>query len=334
MKKRKLMVSFFIFLLLLQSMACNNALRKNETKNEKKDTKEAELFFSDDKKSVIGVSDRTFVTYAVIPEGVTSIGCNLDSLFGSFEDCRSLTSVTIPESVTVIDYGAFRNCEKLADITIPNNLVWIGIKAFENCKSLEEFEIPKGVPSIEEGAFRGCKSLTDITIPDNVRKIGEEAFADCRSLKKFEIPESVTKIGKDVFKNCFFTKKNFKNSSLLKASKNHYWGANIIDSDDGGICVKDKIVVCVRPDTCGEIIIKEGIKGIRKGAFADCSSKLTSIKLPDSIVELEGGVGTASFETFSGCNSQTIITWKGITCEIDNYYAEYSRNEMMKEDAR
>lgn len=128
----------------------------------------------------------------------------------------------------------------------------------------------------------------------------------------------------------FFYQKNFKNSCPLEASKNHYWGANIIDSDDGGICVKDKIVVCVRPDTCGEIIIKEGIKGIRKGAFADCSSKLTSIKLPDSIVELEGGVGTAPFETFSGCNSQTIITWKGITCRIGEFYAEYSRNEMMK----
>jgi len=38
----------------------------------------------------------------------------------AFEDCTSLASVTIPNSVTSIEDGAFRNCSNLASVTIPN----------------------------------------------------------------------------------------------------------------------------------------------------------------------------------------------------------------------
>ena len=39
----------------------------------------------------------------------------------AFAYCRSLTSITIPENVTRINYKAFNDCEKLKSITFESN---------------------------------------------------------------------------------------------------------------------------------------------------------------------------------------------------------------------
>ena len=55
---------------------------------------------------------------------VTSIGDN------AFSDNKSLTSVTIPDSVTSIGDYAFERCSSLASVTIPNSVTNIGDQAF------------------------------------------------------------------------------------------------------------------------------------------------------------------------------------------------------------
>ena len=42
-------------------------------------------------------------------------------LFHAFDNCNSLTLVTIPDSVTSIEYKAFFNCISLTSITIPKH---------------------------------------------------------------------------------------------------------------------------------------------------------------------------------------------------------------------
>ena len=55
---------------------------------------------------------------------------------GAFDGCSSLTSVTIPNSVTSIGGDAFDGCTSLTSITIPNSVTSIGRDAFWNCSSL------------------------------------------------------------------------------------------------------------------------------------------------------------------------------------------------------
>ena len=77
----------------------------------------------------------------------------------AFSGCKSLKSLTIPNSVTSIGEHAFSGCKSLKSLTIPNSVTSIGYVAFDGCKSLTSVTIPNSVTSIAEGAFWGCKSL-------------------------------------------------------------------------------------------------------------------------------------------------------------------------------
>ena len=117
------------------------------------------------------------LTDIIIPSDVTEIK-NL------FSGCTSLTSVTIPDSVTSIGIYAFSNCTSLTSVTIPDSVTSIGSYAFFNCSSLTSVTIPDSVTSIGRDAFGHCTSLTSVTIGDGVTSIGDAAFYKSTSLSE------------------------------------------------------------------------------------------------------------------------------------------------------
>lgn len=132
-------------------------------------------------------------------EGNCLINVNKKSLiFG----CKSLVSITIPDSVTNIEDEAFVRCKDLVSIIIPDSVVNIGRSAFSECSSLMSVTLGNGVKSIDDSAFSGCGSLTSIVIPDSVTSIGEHAFYGCSGLANLTIGSSVTDIGLCAFKEC------------------------------------------------------------------------------------------------------------------------------------
>lgn len=100
----------------------------------------------------------------------------------AFENCTSLTGITIPSSVTNIGMSAFENCTSLTSIAIPEGVTSIGTSTFEDCTSLTSVTIPNSVTDIDVFAFGGCTSLTSITIPSSVTSIGSYAFDGCTNL--------------------------------------------------------------------------------------------------------------------------------------------------------
>ena len=75
-------------------------------------------------KKITNIHLNPTITYQGATYSVTSIG------YGAFNDCTSLTSVTIPNSMKVIGDYAFAGCSSLTSVTIPNSETIIGLNAF------------------------------------------------------------------------------------------------------------------------------------------------------------------------------------------------------------
>jgi hypothetical protein len=95
-----------------------------------------------------------------------------------FHEC-SITSVMIPNSVTLIEESAFSGCTGLTSVTIPNSVTSIGDWAFYGCSRLTSVTIGNSVTSIGERAFYGCSGLTEIHSKNPTPpKLGSSCFYD------------------------------------------------------------------------------------------------------------------------------------------------------------
>lgn len=122
---------------------------------------------------------------------VTSVA---QTAFGNYD---SLTSVTMPNSITSIGNYAFSN-SGISSLTLSNALTTIADNSFSN-NNLTSVNIPNGVTSIGIGAFNG-NNISNLTIPNTVTTIGNYAFRG-NQLTSVTIPSSVTSIGTTTFQN-------------------------------------------------------------------------------------------------------------------------------------
>ena len=131
---------------------------------------------NDTGETITGLSDigktqtKLVIPYKINGEEIISIG------WSAFQNCTSLKSITIPNSVTSITDAAFEGCTSLTSITIPNNVKYIESGIFYGCTSLKNVVIPNSVIGMLVSAFENCASLTSITIPNSVKIIDEDVF--------------------------------------------------------------------------------------------------------------------------------------------------------------
>ena len=133
-----------------------------------------------------------------IPENVTFEGTTYEVATiatGAFKDCKDLTEISIPKTITKIGGHAFKGCENLRTVNYnANNCVSAAdvkgksvSSAFEDCKGITTVNFGGDVVIIPEYLFWGCTGLTEITIPENVQQIGGAAFIDCSAISKITI---------------------------------------------------------------------------------------------------------------------------------------------------
>lgn len=216
----------------------------------------------------------------------------------AFRD-SSVTSVTIPASVTEIGANAFAGCTNLTSVTYggdwSNLTIQSGNPAVEDAakdaanEQLFDFEfilnntavvvisykgtaavvtIPsryksKPVTMIDHAAFFNS-AVTSVTIPDSVTSISDDAFVNCPQLTNISIPNSVTSIGFSAFNSC----------TSLKS-----------------------------------ITLPSSLSFISWALFSGCS-QLTTIHIPVSVTLIED-------DAFAGCPSSMTVTYSGSKTQWD-----------------
>ena len=80
--------------------------------------------------------------------------------------------LTIPDmldgkKVSAIGNSAFYSCDSLTSVSIPDSVTSIGDRAFFCCISLTSVTIPDSVTSIGDGAFLFCPANLTLTVPRN-----------------------------------------------------------------------------------------------------------------------------------------------------------------------
>jgi len=115
-----------------------------------------------------------------------------------FSDCPNLREVKLPSDLQTIPQTMVANCKELTHIDIPISVTEIENLSFSNC-GLTDIVIPSNMKKIGCGAFRGNK-LTEVTIPYGVTKVGDGGkysygvFDDMPTLQAVYIPDTVTKM--------------------------------------------------------------------------------------------------------------------------------------------
>ena len=216
---------------------------------------------------VIGIGDNLFynctsLTSITIPESVTTIGNY------AFFNCSALTSVTFPEGLTTIGNYAFTSCTGLTSIEIPDSVTSVGVYAFGECGFLKSVVMSKNVTEINESTFYNCYYLASFTIPEGVTRIGNTAFYGCKRLKTVEIPDSVTSIENGAFSGCKALTSIDLNENITSLGSSVFYGCSNLTS----ITIPSKVTT-INPHTfynCNNIsyvIISDKVTGIGKNVF-------------------------------------------------------------------
>lgn len=137
----------------------------------------------------------TGLTGVTIPSSITSID------YFAFYQCTNLTSVSIPSSVKYIYHDAFGKTG-LTYVYVPSSVVYLGSEAFYYCVNLTTVELEAKISTIDMRSFQGCTSLTRFEVQHGVTTIGSDAFKGCTSLYKVTMPRTLTTIRSGAFNGC------------------------------------------------------------------------------------------------------------------------------------
>lgn len=180
----------------------------------------------------------------------------------AFVKCVGLTSITIPDCITVIGANAFSGCTNLTEIVLPDSVTQVGDKAFNECSSLTEITIPDSVAEIGESAFRYCTSLSSVTLSNSLFVIPKDLFIYCSSLTEITIPDSV----KWIETNAFF-------------------GTGLTH-----LTIPDSVTTIMSPilSNCYDLVsvhLGKGITSIDNNEFLNCTN-LTTITVTENLVHI------------------------------------------------
>ena len=219
----------------------------------------------------------------------------------AFADQLTLKSVTLPDSVTRIEFGAFFRCVALESVNLGRGIREIDALVFSHCDKLIYNEYENGSylgssdnpylalvqmsPSVETAvfhpdtrvicgeAFKDCDKLDDLIIPEGILSIGGFALP---SLKTISFPATMEHIDSLAFSDC-------RTPSEITVAE----GNTVYKSVDGNLFSYDgtRLIRYASGKEDTTYTVPDGTVIIEGNAF-EYAKHLTEVTLPDSVEEI------------------------------------------------
>ncbi len=240
-------------------------------------------------------------------------------------NCSSLTDITIPDSVTEIDGSAFEDCTAIKKIILPDNIGLMGGYAFSDCINLTEIHMSNKQKVIQKGTFSGCKKLTTINFPSTLTTIGDSAFSGCEALPEAVLPSGVERIESNAFKNCKSLKKAVVPDTVSSIGSSAFYGCETLtDITLGSKLKKIDSQTFYGCAALPSIMIPYNVTAIGDSAFVNCT-KLTQITVPRNTTSIASNAFSYPKKMTmygpSGCYAQTYANGKGIKYVAQDIHA-------------
>ena len=155
-------------------------------------------------------------------KGVKSLG------FKTFYDCYVLKEITLWNGLEALEGRSIGNCRAITSLIIPETVTrivgttnhWCVV---ENCTSLKKVVFPSGAVEVGDYAFEKCSGLTDVWMPGKGTTFGKQVFGQCGSGLKvnfyFQNGSDVITITNTVNNNDpFITALNTANDARIKTN--------------------------------------------------------------------------------------------------------------------
>lgn len=220
----------------------------------------------------------------------------------AFQNCSSLTSLTIPKNVISIgEY--FISYSGVQSITFANDtqLTEFCDNMFKSASSLTSITIPGVIKTIGANCFNGCQSLNNVVIEEGVEVIDNYAFNNCSALDTISIPNTLIDVGYNVFTQTpiettpsqYTTQ--YDNGYYLGNTLNPYVLLIAVTSNDIASCVINAGAKIIGPSVFQSNTVLTSVtfdsnptlKSISSAAFSGCTA-LSSFTIPNTVVSIEG----------------------------------------------
>lgn len=239
---------------------------------------------------------------------------------------------------TVIAVGALLDCKEMTTVFIPNTVTEIWAETFKGCKSLKKFHLGRGVKHIGRDAFLGtaiwdnekawkkgllfidtcliaanndikpnqvirpdARLMADGAFADNKRlktielsplfpEIGDETFVRCPGLEKITLPSSVRRVGRMAFADCQNIKLIVMSDSVMSIGDRAFSGCTLLRKlHFPPLVTRIADGCCYRCATLDDILWPDSLKEIGEGAFRECSQLIELKKLPEGLKKIGSG---------------------------------------------
>jgi hypothetical protein len=227
---------------------------------------------------------------------------------------NTLTSITLPSTVTAMAASTFYKCTALVTVNLPASLTTLGASDFGFCTALTTinvdtnsatyssadgvlytkdgtgliqfpsgkattFVVPATVDSLAFNSFLSNTSLTAITFPASLIRIGSSALSGCTGLTSIDMSAtSTTSIGGSAFFGCTGLTSVLIPQTVTTIGTSAFSGCTVL----------------------GSVILPSNLQTISTSLFSGCKV-LSSVNIPSTVTSIGG-------TAFLNCLALTAIT--------------------------